>query len=397
MLLAACVACDNGAPKFYDAGVSQAGPAGSGTPTQTATSGAGPTSIGTAGTGAHDAGQAGNSAAGSGGSAGTGSGGMAGNAMPDDMDSGVEEPPARSTGPGDWVAGDYPKDLTGPDWLELSNIPGQDGNVRQYKVHVPAGYDPKVPMPVVFCIHGLGQDGLLFCVDGASMPAKSDAAGFILVMPNGFENSWNAGTCCGGAAAAQLDDVAFFRAIFAEISKHLNIDLTRVYATGLSNGGYMSYRLACEAGDLFVAVAPGAGAFGMDDIGGGTTADGDLESCMPAKPVSVLDIHGTDDPLVAYSTQKPSLDRIAEKNGCKLTTHPASQPASQGDTTCVSYDCPSGVDVTGCTVQGGGHVWFGSQNCGTGVDFACAIVGANSTAITNTDAVWTFLSAHARN
>jgi polyhydroxybutyrate depolymerase len=135
----------------------------------------------------------------------------------------------------------------------------------------------------------------------------------------------------------------------------------------------------------------------MDDIGGGTSADGDLEACMPSKPVSVLDIHGTEDPLVAYSTQKPSLDRIAEKNGCKLTTRPAGQPMSQGDTTCVSYDCPSGVDVTGCTVQGGGHVWFGSQNCGTGVDFACGIVGANSTAITNTDAVWTFLSAHTRN
>jgi polyhydroxybutyrate depolymerase len=80
-----------------------------------------------------------------------------------------------------------------------------------------------------------------------------------------------------------------------------------------------------------------------------------------------------------------------------LTTHAATQPASKGDTTCLSYDaCPSGIDVTGCTVQGGGHVWFGSPNCGTGVDAACAIVGANSTSLVNTDAVWDFFQAHPR-
>jgi polyhydroxybutyrate depolymerase len=134
----------------------------------------------------------------------------------------------------------------------------------------------------------------------------------------------------------------------------------------------------------------------MSDIGGGTSAESDITACKPAKPVSVLDMHGTEDGLVPYSVQKPSLDRIALGNGCKTTTHPASQPMSGGDTTCVSYDCPAGVDVTGCTVQGGGHVWFGSKNCGTGVDFGCDIVGADSKTLVSTDAVWTFLSAHTR-
>jgi len=314
--------------------------------------------------------------------------------MDQGMDAAVAKP--RSTGPGDWVAGDYPEGLEMPTYLEISGLAGQAGNVRQYKVHVPPQYDPKVPMPVVFCIHGLGQDAVLFCFNGASMPAKADAAGFILVMPNGFQNSWNAGTCCGAAVENKLDDVGLFRAIFQEISKHLNIDLTRVYATGLSNGGYMSYRLACEASDLFVAVAPGAGAIGMDDIGGGTSTDGDLEACKPAQKVSVLDLHGTEDPLIPYALQKPSLERIASQNGCTLMTHPASQPASAGDTLCVSYDCPAGIDVTGCTVKDGGHVWFGSVNCGTGVDFACDIVGANSKTLVNTDAVWSFFDAHAR-
>lgn len=118
----------------------------------------------------------------------------------------------------------------------------------------------------------------------------------------------------------------------------------------------------------------------------------------PRKKVSVLDLHGTDDPLIPYTAQKPSLERLAKANGCALTTHPASQPKSGGDTTCVSYDaCPAGIDMTGCSVQGGGHVWFGDDGCGTGAGpFGCAIVGANSDTLVSTDAAWDFLSAHRR-
>jgi polyhydroxybutyrate depolymerase len=303
----------------------------------------------------------------------------------------------RGTGPGDWVAGDYPPDLTMQTYLEIKDLPGQAGNTRQYKVHVPPGYDPHTPMPVVFCIHGLGQDAVMFCVDGASMPTKADAGHFILVMPNGYQNSWNAGTCCGAAVTDGLDDVALMRAIFKEVSSHLNVDLSRVYATGLSNGGYMSYRLACQAADLFVAVAPGSGAIGMDDIGGGTSSTGDFATCKPSKKVSVLDFHGTADGLIPYSLQKLSLERLATASGCKLTTHAATQPTSGGDTSCVTYDgCPSGIDITGCSVMDGGHDWFGSDNCGTGVAAACAIVGANSNTLKNTDAAWDFFSAHSR-
>jgi polyhydroxybutyrate depolymerase len=295
------------------------------------------------------------------------------------------------------VAGDYPPDLTMQTYLELSGVPGQGNNTRQYKVHVPPSYDPMVPMPVVFCIHGLGMNAVMFCVDGTAMVAKSDSAGFIVVMPNGYANSWNGGTCCGDAAAEKLDDVALMRAIFAEVSKHLNIDTSRVYATGLSNGGYMSYRLACEASDLFTAVAPAAGAIGMNDIGGGTTSTGDFEACTPDTKVAVLDLHGSEDALISYNLQKPSLERIAMANGCKLTTHPAAEPKSAADVNCVSYDdCAPGGEIIGCTVQGGGHVWFGSENCGTGSEIGCAIVGANSDNLNNTDAVWDFFSTHSR-
>jgi Esterase PHB depolymerase len=165
---------------------------------------------------------------------------------------------------GDWGSGDYPPgDITAQNYLTISGVKGQQGNDRQYKVHVPPSYSPATPMPVLFCLHGLFQNAVMFCLDtGVAWNTKSDAEGFILVMPNGYQNSWNGGTCCGAAATAGLDDVSLIRAIFAEVSTHLNVDPHRVYATGLSNGGYLSYRLACEASDIFVAIAPAAGAVG---------------------------------------------------------------------------------------------------------------------------------------
>jgi polyhydroxybutyrate depolymerase len=329
--------------------------------------------------------------------AGADDAGTTGNVPPNGTDAATEAAP-HSTGPGDWVPGDYPPNIMSDAYREISGLPGQAGNVRQYKVHIPPGYKPSVPAPVVFCIHGLGQDALLFCVTGTGMNAKSDSANFVLVMPNGYQNSWNAGTCCGGASSEELDDVALFRAIFKEVGEHVNIDLDRVYATGLSNGGYMSYRLACEAADIFTAVAPGAGAVGMNDIGGGTNSASDFTKCEPSRPVSVLDIHGTSDPLIPYSLQAKSLERMAMKNGCANTSGPASQPASGGDTTCVSYmGCPAGIELTGCSIKDGGHCWFGSPDCGTGGgDIGLAIVGANSDTMHNTDAVWDFFKRLSR-
>jgi predicted peptidase len=147
-------------------------------------------------------------------------------------DAGKAAGPSGSTGPGDWTAGDYPPDLMGATFLEITGVAGQQDQAREYKVHVPPGYDPAVPAPVVFCFHGLGQNGVMFCNNGANMVEKSDDAGFVLVMPNGVNNSWNGGACCAGDPI--LDDVALVRAIFEEVGTHVNVDLDRVYAMGLS-------------------------------------------------------------------------------------------------------------------------------------------------------------------
>ncbi len=275
------------------------------------------------------------------------------------------------------------------------------GMDRQYAVHVPSGYHADTPVPAVFCLHGLGETASSFCLDtGVAWPAKGDAEGFVVIMPNGYQNSWNGGTCCGAAATDKLDDVGLIRAIFAEVAKHVNIDLRRVYATGLSNGGYLSYRLGCEASDLFVAVAPSAGAVGTAAIGGGTQGDSDITTCAPTNKISVLDIHGTSDPLIPYSVQKPSLAFFQSGDRCSTSTTSATIPPSGGDTTCVSFTgCPScpNVDVTACSIDGGGHCWYGSSDCGTGAGaLGAGIVGNNSNFMMNTDAVWSFFAPLSR-
>ena len=331
--------------------------------------------------------QAGSSGAGSGsdpGDAGT-------NPMGSDAATGM-----RGTGPGDWGPGDYPPNLMEANWLEIKGVPGQGDRVRQYKVHVPPSYKPDTPTPVVFCIHGLGQDALLFCVTGTGMNKTSDTEGFIMVMPNGYQNSWNAGTCCGGASTEEIDDVALIRAIFTEVGKHVNIDLDRVYATGLSNGGYLSYRLACEASDIFAAVAPSAGAIGINSIGGGTNAMSNFTMCQPKRPISVLEIHGTTDPLIPYSLVKPSFELLAKNYGCMTTTAPAAMAPNAGDTKCVSYQgCPAGIELTSCVIEDGGHCWFGSEDCGTGGGaIGLAIVGNNSDTMKNNETIWSFFERH---
>lgn len=333
--------------------------------------------------------------------------------------------------PGAWGPGDYPPQITAQTWLPISGLQGQQNLTRQFKVHVPPGYRAGTPAPVVFCLHGLAQDGVAFCTDsGVAWDRKSDDKGFILVIGNGYMNSWNGGSCCGQAASMGLDDVALLRAIFAEVGTHVTVDPKRVYATGYSTGAYMSYRLACEASDLVAAIAPSAGAIGIPSIGGGTGGGAnDFMTCAPSQPVSVLDIHGTSDMLVSYSLQAPTLALVTKNDTCSAATMASSSPPTGGDTSCVTYTgCPNGIEVSACSIQGGGHCWFGSPDCGTGAaQVVCSgggglggllgggagglsgllgdaglagvvssFVGNNSNFMQNTDQAWEFFSRHSK-
>jgi polyhydroxybutyrate depolymerase len=127
---------------------------------------------------------------------------------------------------------------------------------RSYDIHIPSSYDGLTSVPLVLDFHGFGsnkeQQALI-----SGFIEKSGEEGFIVVHPQGFQNSWNSEfICCGSALDENIDDEGFTRAIVDEISGALNIDRGRVYATGLSDGGAFSHFLACEAADVFAAVAP---------------------------------------------------------------------------------------------------------------------------------------------
>ena len=320
-------------------------------------------------------------------------------------DAGMSEPPPpTSTGPGDWGPGDYPPNVKAEEYLQLTGVPGQADKVRGYKVHVPPSYDGQTPMPVLFAFHASNMTAVMFGVNGTGLIPKADKEGFILVMPNGlqeevFGGTWNAGTCCGKASEQNLDDVGLVRTIFAEVGKHVNVDLTRVYATGLSNGAEMSYRLACEASDIFSAVAPLAGAVCTPELaveeGNSMTP---FVSCDPPYPVAVLHMHGSADTFVPYESLTKSTKFWAGHNGCGTATKPATYPLSGGDTTCFTYEgCPEGGEVTGCSVDQGGHCWFGDSTCGTGAPLiGNLVVGRNSDTLVATEAMWAFVSRFSR-
>lgn len=177
--------------------------------------------------------------------------------------------------------------LPGDHGITLSH----DGRGRTYLVHVPPGARSGEPYAVVLAFHGGGGNAEQF-ESSAGLDAVADREGFLAVYPDGTGplglHTWNAGPrCCGYAMNNEVDDVGFARAVVADLSRRTSIDVGRVFATGHSNGAGMVYRLALEAPDLVVAIAPVGGAAMGPTVG-------------PAEPVPILHIHSVDDPRALY-------------------------------------------------------------------------------------------------
>ena len=238
-----------------------------------------------------------------------------------------------------------------------------DGITREYLVHVPKSYHGQ-PMPMLVALHGGGGDADFQADDSKyKLVSKSEAAGFIAVFPNGYSRfpsgvlaTWNAGTCCGAAQKNNIDDVGFIREVIHRVERQANIDPKRVFATGMSNGAMMSWRLACEAPEIR-AIAP---VEGTDN----TT------TCKPAHPVPVIEFHAADDPNVPFNggvgvgpshtnftsvlaTQAKwvQLDR-ADPNARRVLT----VPGAHCD---LHRSKPGGAPVELCVTDTGGHSWPG--------------------------------------
>jgi polyhydroxybutyrate depolymerase len=219
---------------------------------------------------------------------------------------------------------------------------------RYYEVQVPLSYENAAPVPLVFDIHGYSSNNeQQQQLSGFAELAEEE--GFVVVRPQGFGiyPSWNGGDyCCGEAHSLGLDDVGLIRAILADVSAQLCIDRARVYATGLSNGGALSHRLGCEAGDLFAAIAPVS--YPLDFV--------PLSDCQPVRPMPVMHQHGLYDTVAPYLgnlyqvSAQDSFAYWAEADGC--TGDPVVTYSNNGSE-CETYEtCDGGVQNTLCTIDG---------------------------------------------
>lgn len=254
------------------------------------------------------------------------------------------------------------------------------GLERTLHVHVPKGYDRAKPAPVVLNFHGLGSNARQQAIV-SGMNDKSEKETFIAVHPEGTgaSQSWNAGACCGTAASSAVDDIAFVGKMIDELESRLCVDSRRVFATGMSNGGFVSHRLACELSGRIAAVAPVAGVLA-------------IPTCNPTRPMSVFQFHGTLDGLVPYAgnpsmgfpSVMQTLASWAGRNGCSVTPRETSK---RGEVTCVTFDgCKDGAEVNLCTAEGGGHTWPGG--------LPVPALGRTTSDIVATDAMWDFFVKH---
>jgi polyhydroxybutyrate depolymerase len=258
---------------------------------------------------------------------------------------------------------------------------------RQYDLLVPRSYTPGKPAPLVFNLHGFtanpeSQDLL------SGMSRLAEEAGFILATPKGTGNQevlgWNAGGCCGQAALEGVDDVAFTSDMIDRISDEYCVDPSRIYATGMSNGAFLSYRLACELSNRIAAIGPVAGVLVTDP-------------CLPSRPVPVIAFNGTADPLVwYYGGLSESVPRTiagwSVRNGCSRET---ARVYKKGRVTCEAYqNCKAGATVELCTIYDGGHTWPGGADMSSLAFPTFGLEGETTRDIDASRAMWEFFKKH---
>ncbi len=278
------------------------------------------------------------------------------------------------------------------------------GGDRTFIVHGPPRRAPAGGLAVVLNFHG-GGGNAVGQRDYSRMDAVADREGFLAVYPDGTGRlagrllTWNAGTCCGYARDQHMDDVGFVRALLQHLEGLVPIDRGRIYATGLSNGAMMAYRLAVEASDTVAAIAP---------VAGGMVVEGDL----PARSVPVMHLHSVDDPRALYQggwgppfpmtaarVEHPNIDRVisrwASHDSCpaepmtaaRLRGRDGSPEAGQTATKYVYAPCRAGAEVVLWKLTGAGHVWPGGRP-----DYLPRLLGPGTQLLDANAEMWRFFS-----
>ena len=259
--------------------------------------------------------------------------------------------------------------LLAPNQLRAQSTPSgtivSGGLTREYKLYVPASYRAGTPVPLLFNLHGFGSNNLEQEAYGDFRPI-ADTANFIIVHPNGAINAlgardWNTFSAPGSGG---VDDVAFLSALLDRLRTEYSINPNRVYSTGMSNGGFMSYELACKLSSRIAAVASVTGSI--------TTAR--LAVCTPQHPTPVLQIHGTADATVPYEgggffgfAPIPTVvEYWRQFNGAAATPVITQLPnTSTTDFSTVERSVwrggRNGSEVQLLRIIGGGHTWPGAN------------------------------------
>lgn len=279
----------------------------------------------------------------------------------------------------------------------LQHTLDHDGASRSYTLHLPA--DLTTPRPLVVLLHGRNGtgEGMARLTD---FDRIADRHGVIAVYPDGLDAQWNYPRGVPGYPA-RPDDVAFLLALIDHLADRYPVDADRLYVAGLSNGGFMAQRLACEAADVFAAFASvaAAGYGGMPD------------HCREVAPVSILLMHGTADTNIPWGGLSRRVGERevtllaavpltfsfwAARSGCEGLGEPRELP-ERGDSPGThvrvlgAVGCPAGVEVVLYAVVGGGHNWPGRPGV-----IPDAVAGLVNTDIDAGEEIWSFFARHPR-
>ncbi len=262
---------------------------------------------------------------------------------------------------------------------------------RSFLIYVPAHVH--IDAPVLFVLHGRfgTPSGTLRLADFRPL---ADREGLILVYPAGIDKSWNDGRVGTPANKKGIDDVGFLNDLITYVIAGYPVDSTRIYFTGMSNGGFMTTKVACGLSTRIAAAAVVAASANSE------------ETCTPARSVPIMYLQGTKDPLVPFAggalknggqveAHAQVLQRWVKIDGCNPQPVITQHPDSVGDGTSITkevYTNPgTGVQVVGYTIEGGGHAWPGGWPY-----LPKFIIGITSRNMNACEAIWEFCKAYRR-
>jgi len=262
------------------------------------------------------------------------------------------------------------------------------GQTRKFMIYIPDSYDPEQPTPLVISIHGFVQ----WPANQQSVTRWNEVAdenGFLVVYPKGtgFPLRWNTQPS-DEAPGALEEELQFFSDLIDQLSSSYNIDLSRVYVNGMSNGGGMSDLLACKFSDRIAAIGGVAGAYLYP-----------REKCIPGRPVPVIAFHGLEDKIVpfyggvsfrdesfVFPTVEDWVKGWAEFNACGPI--PESSVITNGITRTHYSGCEEDAEVILYAVEGGGHTWPGGRK------LPVWIAGHTNQDINASALMWEFFSGY---